>query len=96
MPKTLRLAPFELTAAWPTTPSWDVAGEKARLLALNLRSALGTASIRSIADKAGLDERTLRNILSGAKWPDLRTIALLEAALKVSLWPAPVDRGSES
>lgn len=96
MSKTLRLAPFELTDTWPTTPSRDVAGEKARLLALNLRSALGSASIRSIAGKAGLDERTLRNILSGAKWPDLRTIALLEAALKVSLWPASVDRGSES
>jgi len=96
MPKTLRVAPSELTDTWPMTPSWDVAGEKARLLALNLRSALGTASIRSIADKAGLDERTLRNILSGAKWPDLRTIALLEAALGVGLWPASSDGGGTS
>jgi len=63
-------------------------GERARQLAVNIRSALGGVSARSTADAAGLDARTLRNILSGAKWPDLRTITLLEEALDVALWPA--------
>ncbi|MGS0561375.1 helix-turn-helix domain-containing protein [Microbacterium aurugineum] len=54
---------------------------------------MGKASVRSVADIAGLDEGTLRNILSGARWPDLRTIALLEDALGVALWPVYEERG---
>lgn len=88
MPKIPRRIPSDLTENWPESPSSDVAGEKARQLSLNLRKAIGGDSVRSIADIAGLDERTLRNILSGARWPDLRTIALLEGALKTPLWPA--------
>lgn len=93
MPKPQRPSPADLTESWPNTPSLDAAGETARLLAGNLRRSMGKASIRSVADIAGLDEGTLRNVLSGARWPDLRTIALLEDALGVPLWPVYEERG---
>lgn len=99
MSKSPRRTPAALTVDWPDSPSSDVAGEKARQLAVNLRVAIESsrsidrASIRSTADKAGLDERTLRNILSGARWPDLRTIALLEEALDTPLWPVRGSKG---
>lgn len=96
MAKTERFPPSELTDSWPDTPSSDPAGEKARQLSLNLRQAIGAHSVRSIAEIAGIDERTLRNVLSGARWPDLRTIVLLEEALDGSLWPARPESSAAS
>ena len=93
MPKAQRPSPADLTESWPDTPSLDPAGETARLLAITLRRSMGKASIRSVADTADLDEGTLRNVLSGARWPDLRTIARLEDALGVPLWPEYEERG---
>lgn len=93
MPKAQRESPADLSPSWPDTPSLDPAGETARLLANNLRRSMGKASIRSVAHTAGLDEGTLRNVLSGARWPDLRTIARLEDALGVPLWPVYEERG---
>lgn len=102
MPKSPRHAPSELTDCWPDVTSPDTAGESARQLANNLRHVIdeerkvSNASVRSIADDAGIDEGTIRNILSGARWPDLRTITLLEEALNTSLWPARSDEGLTS
>ncbi|MCI1017317.1 helix-turn-helix transcriptional regulator [Microbacterium sp. C5A9] len=99
MPKTPRKTPAELAKPWPTAPSPDIAGERARLLALNLQAAIDArrrvksgVSVRSIADTADLDEGTIRNILTGARWPDLRTITRLEEALDTSLWPVRRSR----
>lgn len=93
MPKPQRPSPADLTDVWPDMPSLDPAGETARLLAINLRRSMGSASVRSVADIAGLDEGTVRNVLSGSRWPDLRSIALLEDALGVPLWPIYEERG---
>lgn len=93
MPKPPRPSPADLTDSWPNTPSLDPAGETARLLAVNLRRSIGMASVRSVADDAGLDEGTIRNLLSGARWSDVRTIARLEDALGVALWPVYAERG---
>lgn len=87
MVKSQRLSPASLTDSWPETPSTDFAGENARLFAITLRLAMYGRSIRSVADSAGLDEGTIRKILSGSSWPDLRTISLLEEELKQALWP---------
>lgn len=87
-----RESPFELTESWPDSPSPDPAGETARRLAVNLRSAIGERSLRSVANAAGIDEATLRKVLSGAAWPDLRTIARLESALSASLYPGSHPR----
>ena len=82
-----RESPFELTESWPDVPSTDPAGEKARLFVLNLRGAIGERSVRSVAKDADLDEGTVRRVLAGAAWPDLHTIARIEQALGVSLYP---------
>ncbi|MCR2825017.1 hypothetical protein [Microbacterium sp. zg.Y909] len=82
-----RESPFELTESWPDAPSSDSAGETARQFVLNLRSALGERSVRAVAEHAVLDEATVRRVLSGAAWPDLRTVARLEEALGTRLYP---------
>lgn len=95
MAKSERLPPSELTEEWPNTVSPDIAGETARQLAVNLRRSIGDASIRSIADIAGLDEGTIRKLLAGTRWPDLRTIVLLEQAVGTQLWPASFSDGAD-
>ncbi len=55
-------------------------------LADRLRSELYNRSIRFIARQAGLSPQTLVNILDGTTWPDLRTIARLEIAVRERLW----------
>jgi transcriptional regulator with XRE-family HTH domain len=76
MGRTPRERPCELTESWP-----DVAGERARQFAVNLAEAIEGKSLRSVAGMAGVDEGTLRRVLSGNSWPDLRTIARVEASL---------------
>lgn len=87
MSRTERASPAELTASWPDQPSSDQAGEVARRFALNLRQAIGDRSVRSVAATAGVDEKSVRAVLAGSSWPDLRTIARLEGALGRDLYP---------
>lgn len=90
MARRERLSPADLTPSWPAGPSTDRAAEAARRLVENLRRAIGERSVRSVAAVADLDEGTVRHVLSGSVWPDLRTIFLLEDALGVSLYPRPM------
>jgi len=83
-----RQSPAELTTSWPEVASSDYAAEAARILALNLRDAMGDRSAREVARVAGMSDATVRHILAGTIWPDLRTIAHLERALGVALYPA--------
>lgn len=53
---------------------------------LNLRAALGTTSIRQVAADAGLDEGSVRRVLSGHARPHLRAIVMLEESLGVRLY----------
>ena len=75
-----------LSPNWPDEPSADPSGEAARRFALNLRAAIGERSVRGVARDVGLDEGTIRKILSGESWPDLRTIWKLESALEAHLY----------
>jgi transcriptional regulator with XRE-family HTH domain len=72
----------------------DPIGEVARHFTLNLREAIGSKSVRGVADAAGINHATLLGILAGRTWPDLATIAKLERGLGVDLWPGrlPDDR----
>ncbi|WP_217583660.1 helix-turn-helix transcriptional regulator [Microbacterium sp. GbtcB4] len=47
---------------------------------------MGERSVRAVARDSGLDEGTIRKILLGESWPDLRTIWRLESALEVHLY----------
>ncbi|MDK8172406.1 hypothetical protein QP735_07655 [Curtobacterium citreum] len=87
MDKPSRKRPAELAPApWPEQPSADPVGEVARQFVVQLRHAIGTRSIRSVAAEARLDHATVVRVLAGQVWPDLSTIARLELALDTALW----------
>lgn len=87
MSRVSRPTPADLTPGWPELASSDHPAETARLLAVNLKRALGGRSVRSAVEGTGVDEATVRRILAGAIWPDLRSIARLELALNAPLYP---------
>lgn len=88
MARQPRALPAELAdPPWPEHPSGDPLGEVARQFVLNVRAAVGDRSVRSVAAAAGMSHVTLLNVLAGRVWPDLYTIARLEAALDTGLWP---------
>lgn len=51
------------------------------------RAAAGSRSLRSVASAAGIDPTSLGRTLSGETVPDVHTVAVLEDALGVALWP---------
>ncbi|MFJ6680202.1 helix-turn-helix domain-containing protein [Microbacterium sp. NPDC091382] len=51
--------------------------------------------MRGIARDAGIHEKTLRQIIAGATYPDVRTVARLERALQVPLYPRWPTRHQE-
>lgn len=87
MSDSKRAKPAELTRSWPDSESSDAAGELARQIVLNLRVAMGATSVRGVARAAELDEATVRKVLAGDVWPDIRTVARLEQALGAPLYP---------
>lgn len=44
-------------------------------------------SANALAQKSGVNRQVITNVLNGSVWPDLLTIADLEGALGVLLWP---------
>lgn len=86
MPNKPHPTPKDLTSSWPDVPSEDPAGEAARRFVVNLRAAMGETSVRRIAADAGLDEASVRRVLSGSAWPHLRAIVTLEESLGVVLY----------
>ncbi|GAA2078105.1 hypothetical protein [Microbacterium hatanonis] len=85
MARQSRPSPAELAPGWPDHPSPDLAAEAARQFVVRLKSAMGTQSVRSVAALAELDEKTVREVVAGASFPDLRTVARLESALGTPL-----------
>lgn len=93
MTRTTRPSPRDLTTGWPDQPSPDAAGEVARTLAVRLQNALGELgmSVRALERASGVDEATIRKLLAGTSWPDLRTIARIEIALDREIYMSPVS-----
>jgi transcriptional regulator with XRE-family HTH domain len=87
MPRTRRAEPRALVAEWPDGDARDPVADMARRFAMNLRTAIGTASIRSVAEALGLNHSTLIGIMNGQTWPDLETIAKIEIGLDKDVWP---------
>lgn len=84
---------MELTPGpWPDLPSDDAPAEAARQLALRVRDALGTRSVRALARHTGVPDGTLLRIMNGALWPDLRTVIVLEEAIGRDLFPSWSER----
>jgi hypothetical protein len=59
----------------------------ARRLALELQKLIGSTSLREAARLTGVDRTSIRDVLDGASWPDLATIAKLELGLGGRVWP---------
>ena len=92
MGRPSRLLPAQLSGSpWPDTPSDDELAEVARRFVVNVRSAMGSRSIRAVALECGVGNVTLSNVLAGKAWPDLATIARLERGLGQDLWPGRSD-----
>lgn len=89
-----RKTPADLVVGWPDEASDDPVVEVARCVALNLRDAIGRRSVRAVAATAQVDYTTIYAIINGAVWPDLMTLARLEAGLNSDLWPAGVARAA--
>lgn len=83
--------PVQLAGApWPEVPAEDPIAEVARLFVVNVKAAMDGQSIRSVATQVGIGNVTLLTVLAGKAWPDLATIARLEAGLDCELWPRRV------
>jgi len=82
-----RKRPNEIVDPWPDAPTDDVAGRAAQAFARELRRAVADYSVRSTAELCGVNHETIRGILEGRVWPDMHTIAHLEAGLGLPLWP---------
>ncbi|WP_390894961.1 helix-turn-helix domain-containing protein [Microbacterium festucae] len=87
MARPERKTPAELTPSWPDGASADPDAEVARLFAVAVNAVLADRSVRALARDSGVHESTLRTILAGSAWPDLRTISRLERATGVPLFP---------
>lgn len=85
-----RRPPVELVSGWPDEIADDVSVEVARVLCVRLREAMDGRSAREIGRLTDVDFTTVLAILHGTTWPDLMTIARLEAGLQADLWPAGV------
>lgn len=79
---------FIVSGDWP---DGEVEGPAPVLYAAEVARRLATAvdgrSLRDVAAEADLDHTTLWAVLRGDRWPDLVTLAKLETALGVRLWP---------
>jgi len=85
-----RSVPRALVDDWPHEPSNDPVVEVARTLAHRVEEAMDGRSAREVGRLSGVDYSTISAILNGTTWPDLVTLAKLEARLKTDLWPAGV------
>lgn len=83
-------------APWPEVASEDPLAEVARELVVRLRLAMGTRSVRTVAQAAGVSHVTLLRVLNGQVWPDLATITRLEIALDSDLHSSRAVRDARS
>lgn len=96
MPRPPRSVPREGCPNWSAEYDFDASLFElpdvaiAVAFARNLRHAMGGRSGREIGRLTGVDFTAINKILRGQTWPDMRTIALLEAGLGVDLWPRGV------
>ncbi len=85
------------TGEWPDGPFRADAPPYALVTAAivrRYRDAAGRRSLRSVARAAGIDPTSLGRTLSGETVPDVHTVAVLEDALQVPLWPTWDERVS--
>ncbi|WP_229897893.1 helix-turn-helix domain-containing protein [Streptomyces finlayi] len=74
---------------WPDAVLDDVAAAVVQTIARRLAAALNARgwSRRTAANQLGINRQTIGDVLDGRTWPDVATIARLEAGLNTPLWP---------
>nr|BFD92939.1 hypothetical protein KitaXyl93_42990 [Kitasatospora sp. Xyl93] len=92
--------PREMTddpEAWPREASADTAAEAVRIISSRLADALTGQglSLRQAAAGSGVNRQAIADLLAGRSWPDVATVARLDAFTGVVLWPVDtgIDRG---
>jgi len=81
---------YVTTGAWPegrVTRSAPVAVRYAQEITRRITAASAGWTQTALAEQAGLARSTLHDIVTGRTWPDVVTLAKLEAVLQVKLWP---------
>ncbi len=82
-------------ADWPggdLVPGAPVAAQYAQGISRNLAGALAGTTVSELARRSGVHRTTIHELLAGRTWGDVVTIALLEDAAGVPLWPGRPDR----
>ncbi|MFI6903946.1 helix-turn-helix domain-containing protein [Nonomuraea sp. NPDC050394] len=80
---------------WPHADlSGHVAAAVVQAIAASLRAVMEERglSFRRLAELSGVNRQTVNDVAVGRCWPDVATIAQLEAGLSVRLWPVPARR----
>ncbi|MGA6158135.1 helix-turn-helix domain-containing protein [Stenotrophomonas sp. NPDC087984] len=85
-------SPRQLTGdpeAWPEQASTDPGAEAVRQIARALAQALVDQglSLRATAAGSGVNRQAIADLLAGRSWPDVATIARLDAFTGIRLWP---------
>lgn len=83
---------YAVDGAWPhavLAVDAPVSAHYGQALARNLERALVSTghTLRTLADATGVTHSTISRVLNGKVMPDLGTIARLETAFGVQLWP---------
>ncbi|GAA3847155.1 hypothetical protein GCM10022226_83330 [Sphaerisporangium flaviroseum] len=86
-------APRDLAEDPQTWPHADLARHPAAAVIQQIAAALADIlaerrlSLRGLAAASGVNRQSIADLLAGRSWPDVATVALLETALRVRLWP---------
>ncbi|MFF7249909.1 helix-turn-helix domain-containing protein [Embleya sp. NPDC008237] len=87
---------------WPQATIDDIAAAAVQSIARNLELVMHERrlSLRRTALGSGVNRQTIANLLAGTAWPDVATVARLEAFLGAALYPcsrgnAPVAHESQ-
>lgn len=78
---------------WPDTETVKSAEDwLVQRMTINLRRERNRhGTVRALAEKTGVSASTISDILNGSVWPSVATLAQLEVALGVKLWPGVGD-----
>ncbi|MFB4301056.1 hypothetical protein [Actinomadura sp. NTSP31] len=90
--RAIRPCDFVVEGEWPHARLQEHhAARVAQAVAANLAAAMAEQafSAKHLGRVSGVNRQTIANLLSGAVWVDMMTIANLESALQVWLWPGP-------
>ncbi|MFG1703773.1 hypothetical protein ACFLIM_11315 [Nonomuraea sp. M3C6] len=77
---------------WPHADlSGHVAAAVVQAIAATLQGVMAERrlSFRRLAEVSGVNRQTINDLTTGRCWPDVATIAQLEAGLAIRLWPVP-------